>query len=98
LQKGKQNLPFNRAAPPILLANDECSTSQTQIGNRGICNGRLRRVYSVFTKLGDGEFLFVGSREELEQAEQLVQELNDNWPHEYVIRDSKGNDVGPKNG
>jgi len=54
-------------------------------------------VYSVFTKLGDGEFLFVASREELEQAAQLVQELNANWPHEYVIRDSKGNDVDAKN-
>ena len=50
-------------------------------------------MYSVFTKLGDGEFLFVASREELEQAAQLVQELNANWPHEYVVRDSEGNDV-----
>jgi hypothetical protein len=57
---------------------------------------RLRGVYSVFTKLGDGEFLFVASREELEQAAQLVQELNANWPNEYVIRDSNGNDVDPK--
>jgi len=54
-------------------------------------------MYSVFTKLGDGEFLFVASREELEQASQLVQELNVSWPHEYVVRDSKGNDVDPKN-
>jgi hypothetical protein len=54
-------------------------------------------MYSVFTKLGDGEFLFVASREELEQAAQLVQELNANWPNEYVVRDSKGNYVGPKN-
>ena len=57
---------------------------------------RLRGVYSVFTKLGDGEFLFIASREELEQAAQLVQELNANWPNEYVIRDSNGNDVDPK--
>ncbi len=54
-------------------------------------------MYSVFTKLGDGEFLFVASREELKQAALLVQELNDNWPHEYVIRDSKGNDVDSHN-
>jgi hypothetical protein len=50
-------------------------------------------VYRVFTKLGDCEFLFVASREELEQAAKLVQELNANWPNEYVVRDSKGNNV-----
>jgi hypothetical protein len=53
-------------------------------------------MYDVFTKLNDGEFLFVASREELEQAAQLVQELTANWPNEYVVRDSEGNDVGPK--
>jgi hypothetical protein len=53
-------------------------------------------MYSVFTKLGNGEFLFVASREELEQAAQLVQELNVNRPHAYVVRDSKGNDVDPR--
>jgi hypothetical protein len=50
-------------------------------------------MYSVFTKLGDGEFLFVASHEKLEQAAQLLQELNANWPQEYVVRDSKGDDV-----
>jgi hypothetical protein len=54
-------------------------------------------VYRVFTKLGDGEFLFVASREELKQAALLVQELNTNWPNEYVIRDSQGKDVGSQN-
>jgi hypothetical protein len=54
-------------------------------------------MYSVLTKLGDGEFLFVASREELGQAAQLIQDLNANWPHDYVIRDSKGNDVDPRN-
>jgi hypothetical protein len=54
-------------------------------------------VYSVYTKLGDGEFLFIASREELKRAVLLVQELNDNWPDEYVIRDSKGNDVDSQN-
>jgi hypothetical protein len=53
-------------------------------------------VYSVLTKLGDGEFLFVASREKFEQAAQLVQELNASWPHEYVVRDSEGNDVDLK--
>jgi hypothetical protein len=51
-------------------------------------------MYSVFTKLGDDEFLVVASREKPEQAAQLLQELNANWPHEYVVRDSKGDDVG----
>jgi hypothetical protein len=61
-------------------------------------------MYSVFTKLGDGKLLFVASREDLEQAAQLVrelsavvQELNANWPNEYVVRDSKGNNVDPNN-
>ena len=52
-------------------------------------------MYSIFTKLEDGEFLFVASREELDQAEQVVREFNANWPNEYVIRDSQGNDVDP---
>jgi len=50
-------------------------------------------VYSVFTKLSDAEFLFVASRDEVQQALELVQELNVNWPNEYVVRDSKGNDI-----
>jgi len=50
-------------------------------------------MYSVFTKLGNGEFLFVASREELEQAAHFIQELNAYWPNEYVVRDSRGNDV-----
>jgi hypothetical protein len=50
-------------------------------------------MYSVFTKLNDGEFLFVASREELEQAERLIKGLGAHWPNEYVIRDSEGNDV-----
>ena len=50
-------------------------------------------IYSVFTKLGDGEFLFVASSEGLEQAAHLILELNANWPNEYVVRDSRGNDV-----
>ena len=54
-------------------------------------------MYSVFTKLGDGKLLFVASREELEQAAQLVQELYANWPKEYVVRDSIGNNVDLKN-
>jgi hypothetical protein len=61
-------------------------------------------MYTVFTKLGDGKLLFVASREDLEQVAQLVrelsavvQELNANWPNEYVIRDSKVNNIDPNN-
>jgi hypothetical protein len=50
-------------------------------------------VYKVFTKLGDDEFLFVASRDDLEQAKHLIEELNASWPHEYVVRDSMDNDV-----
>jgi hypothetical protein len=54
-------------------------------------------MYSVFTKLGDGEFIFVASHEELAQAAQLVKKLNEDFPHEYVVRDSKGADVETQN-
>ena len=50
-------------------------------------------MFSVFTRLGDGEFIFVASRVELGQAMQLIQELNASWPREYAIRDSDGKDV-----
>jgi hypothetical protein len=50
-------------------------------------------MYSVFTKRGDSEFLFVASREELEQAMQLAKSIDASWPHEYVGLDSLGNDV-----
>lgn len=53
-------------------------------------------MYSIFTRLGDGEFLFVASRDKLEQAEQLARELKICWPHEFVVRDSKGNAVAPE--
>jgi hypothetical protein len=54
-------------------------------------------MYSVFTKLNDGEFLFVASREELEQAERLIERLGAHWPNEYVIRDSEGTEVLAEN-
>jgi len=50
-------------------------------------------VYSVFKKLENGEFEHVGSRNDLEQAVQLVEALNAHWPAEYVVRDSEGNAV-----
>jgi hypothetical protein len=52
-------------------------------------------VYSVFRQLWNGELLHVASRDELEQAVQLVEKLKALWPGEgeYVVRDSEGNDV-----
>jgi hypothetical protein len=49
-----------------------------------------RAVYSVFVQLGDGEFLHVVSRDDLEQAVQLVEALKASWPREYVVRVSEG--------
>ena len=50
-------------------------------------------MYSVHVQLGDGEFLHVASRDELEQAVQLLEAFKTNWPGKYVVRDSEGNDV-----
>jgi len=50
-------------------------------------------VYSVFRQLGNGEFLHVASRDELEEALHLIEELNNHWPGGYIVRDSEGNDV-----
>lgn len=46
-------------------------------------------MYTVFKQLEDGEFVHVAFRDELEQALQLVQGLNEHWPGEYVVRDSR---------
>jgi hypothetical protein len=53
-------------------------------------------VYYVLKQLENGEFLQVGFRNELEQAMQLVEALNAQWPAEYVVRDSEGNDIALK--
>jgi hypothetical protein len=50
-------------------------------------------MYTLFTKLGDGQFIYVASRERLEEAMQLLGDLNEYWPNEYVIRDSEGQEV-----
>lgn len=54
-------------------------------------------MYSVLVQLDDGEFQHVASRGDLEQAVQLVGELNIYWPHEYVVRDSNGNNIDLRN-
>jgi hypothetical protein len=52
-------------------------------------------MFSVLTRLEDGEVIFVASREQLGQAMQLAQDLNASWPREYVVRDSEGKNVEP---
>jgi hypothetical protein len=52
-------------------------------------------MYSLFVQLGDGEFLQVASRNDLEEAVQLMDAFRASWPREYVVRDSDGNDVDP---
>jgi hypothetical protein len=47
----------------------------------------------VFRQLENGEYIQIASREELEQAVQLVEALNAHWPGEYRVRDSEGNDI-----
>jgi hypothetical protein len=53
-------------------------------------------MYRLFTKLGDGEFLYVASRDQLDEALQLSRDLNEFWPNEYLIRDSNDQEVYPK--
>jgi hypothetical protein len=45
-------------------------------------------MYSVFKQIGNGEFIDVASRDELEEAVQLAHVLNAEWPGEYEVRDS----------
>jgi hypothetical protein len=54
-------------------------------------------MYRVFTKLNDGEFLFVASRGEFEQAARLIKGLGAHWPNEvradnaYTCHDARKN-------
>jgi hypothetical protein len=50
-------------------------------------------MYRVLKQLQTGEFLDVAFRAQLEQALQLVEALNTEWPGEYLVRDPQGNDV-----
>jgi hypothetical protein len=49
-------------------------------------------VYRVFRRLENYEFVQVASREEFEQAIQLLDNLKSLWPGEYAVRDIEGND------
>ena len=53
-------------------------------------------MYTVFTRLGDGELILVASREDVNQAVNLAQSLNASWPREYVVRDPQGNHFIPE--
>jgi len=50
-------------------------------------------VYKVFRKLEDGKFLLVASRDNREEALQLVTALNTHWPGDYIVRDSEGRNI-----
>ena len=50
-------------------------------------------MYTVFKHLENGEFANVAIRDELEQALQLVEELNALWPGKYIVQDPERNDV-----
>ncbi len=54
-------------------------------------------MYRVFKRLENGELEHVAFRDELEQAVQLVETLSAQWPGEYAVRDSEGNDVDLQN-
>ena len=50
-------------------------------------------MYRVFKRLENYEFVQVASREEFEQAIQLLDDLKSLWPGEYTVRDIEGNDL-----
>jgi len=45
-------------------------------------------MYNVLKQLENGEFVHVASRDNLEQAVQLAESLNAEWPGDYEVRDS----------
>jgi hypothetical protein len=50
-------------------------------------------MYRVLVQLEEGELLHVASRNELEEAVQLIEGLNSYWPREYVVLDPEGNNI-----
>jgi hypothetical protein len=47
----------------------------------------------IFKQTGDGEFVHLTTRQELEHAVQVLEAFNFRWPGGYVVRDLEGNDV-----
>jgi hypothetical protein len=50
-------------------------------------------MYKVFKQLANGEFANVATRDEPEQAVQLVEALNAPWPGKYIVQDPERNYV-----
>lgn len=50
-------------------------------------------MYTVFKQLENGEFVNVATRDDPEQAVQLVEELNALWPGKYIVQDPERNYV-----
>ena len=57
---------------------------------RLISDGVLLLCIACFRHPENGEFVHVASREDSEQAFQLVEEFKALWPGEYEVRDSEG--------
>ena len=49
----------------------------------------MPRTYDILRKLENGEVLPIASRNDLEEARELAESLNDYWPAEYIVRESK---------
>ena len=50
-------------------------------------------MYCVLVQLGDGEFQTVATRDELEEAVELIEGLNVYWHRKYVVCDSETSDI-----
>lgn len=50
-------------------------------------------MYRVFRQTADGEFVHVTTRHLLEQAVEIAEAFNFQWPGRYAVRDLEGNDV-----
>ena len=50
-------------------------------------------MFKLYARLGDGEFVYVASRNNLQDALQLADALNASWPRQYEVRDAQGNGV-----
>jgi len=49
--------------------------------------GRMADGFHVLRKLDDGQLLRVGWRATFREAEQLIADLREHWPAEYIIEE-----------
>jgi hypothetical protein len=56
----------------------------------------MPETYKIFRKLGNGQEMHVGSRDKLEQAEQLIESLNRHWAGDYSIQEPVSTTDGEK--